>query len=336
MIIVDEVHQAKNPSSQQGKNLLKLNKAKYKIAVTGTLLVNRPVDAYLPLKWIGVDKSCYSTYKYYYTIMAGPFHNEFVGYRNLDTLKEQLDKYSLRRTKDLLNLPEKTIINEYVDMDNQQEKFYTDIKQGIIDQVDKVVLNTQSIIGMVSRLRQATAYPKILTTENIPSAKIDRACDLAEQIIDNGDKVVIFSTFKDTLNELYGRLKEYNPTINTGDTKDSDIAKNIDNFQNNPNNKIFLATWQRCGTGITLTAASYMIFIDTPWTFAIFEQSCDRIYRIGTKKPVTIYTLITKDTVDEKVQMLVDSKEALSEYVIDNKVSSRTIDILKKIILELK
>ena len=268
--------------------------------------------------------------------MAGPFHNEFVGYRNLDTLKEQLDKYSLRRTKDLLNLPEKTIINEYVDMDNQQEKFYTDIKQGIIDQVDKVVLNTQSIIGMVSRLRQATAYPKILTTENIPSAKIDRACDLAEQIIDNGDKVVIFSTFKDTLNELYGRLKEYNPTINTGDTKDSDIAKNIDNFQNNPNNKIFLATWQRCGTGITLTAASYMIFIDTPWTFAIFEQSCDRIYRIGTKKPVTIYTLITKDTVDEKVQMLVDSKEALSEYVIDNKVSSRTIDILKKIILELK
>ena len=336
MIIVDEVHQAKNPSSQQGKNLLKLNKAKYKIAVTGTLLVNRPVDAYLPLKWIGVDKSCYSTYKYYYTIMAGPFHNEFLGYRNLDTLKEQLDKYSLRRTKDLLNLPEKTIINEYVDMDGQQEKFYTNIKQGIIDQVDKVVLNTQSIIGMVSRLRQATAYPKILTTENIPSAKIDRACDLAEQIIDNGDKVVIFSTFKDTLNELYNRLKEYNPTINTGDTKDNDIAKNIDNFQNNPNDKIFLATWQRCGTGITLTAASYMIFIDTPWTFAIFEQSCDRIYRIGTKKPVTIYTLITKDTVDEKVQMLVDSKEALSEYVIDNKVSSRTIDILKKIILELK
>lgn len=268
--------------------------------------------------------------------MGGPFHNEFIGYRNLDTLKEQLDKYSLRRTKDLLNLPEKTIINEYVDMDVVQDKFYNNIKKGIIDEVDKVQLNPASIIGMVSRLRQATAYPYILTTENIPSAKIDRACDLAEQIIDNGDKVVIFSTFKDTLNELFNRLKEYNPTINTGDVKDSDIAKNVENFQNKNDNKIFLATWQRCGTGLTLTAASYMIFIDTPWTFALFEQSCDRIYRIGTKKPVTIYNLITKDTIDEKVLQLINSKEAISEYVIDNKISPKTIDILKQIILELK
>lgn len=77
-----------------------------------------------------------------------------------------------------------------------------------------------------------------------------------------------------------------------------------------------------------------MIFIDTPWTYAEFEQSQDRIYRIGTKKSVFIYNLICKDTIDERVKDILYTKKAISDFVIDDKVSDENIDTLKKYLLE--
>lgn len=336
MIIVDELQACKSLKTQQGKNLLKLNKAKYKLGMTGTLLLNEPLDAYVPLRWIGVEKSNQSTFKTCYYILGGHFHNIFLGYRNLSILKDQLEKYSLRRTKDILDLPPKTIIPEYLEMNDKQSKFYDDIKHGIIDEVDKVEMTTTSLLAMVSRLRQATACPGILTTDSIQSTKIERAIELTEDIINNGDKVVIFSTFKQTAYELAANLKKYNPILATGDSNDTEVSKSVDDFQNDPESKIFIATWQKCGTGITLTAASYMIFIDTPWTDAIFQQSCDRIYRIGTKNSVFIYNLICKDTIDERVWEILQDKKALSEYVIDDKISESNINSLRKYIEELK
>ena len=336
MIIVDEIHQAKNPNSQQGKNLLKLNKAKYRIGATGTLLLNNPLDAYVPLKWIGAERSNYTNFKYYYCNFGGDFHNILLGFKNTIYLKDMLEKYSLRRTKDLLDLPPKNIIHEYVEMNDDQLNFYRNIENGIVEQVDLVNISTSNLLSMIARLRQATACPSILTSEDIRSSKIDRAVDLVEQIVENGDKVVIFSTFKNTLNELANALSKYNPTINDGDIPDTIISKNIDNFQNDPNSRVFLGTWQKCGTGITLTSASYMIFIDCAWTQADNQQAEDRIYRIGSKNPVFIYYLWCKDTVDERVKEIVEDKEAISDYIVDDKVTQKSIDSLKKYIEDLK
>lgn len=335
MIVVDEIHCCKSNSSQQGKNLLKLSKIKYKIGATGTLLLNSPLDSYVPLKWIGAERAAQSTCKYFYQVYGGQFGKEFLGYRNLDTLKQQLSAYTLRRDKSLLNLPPKNIIEEYVDMSDKQQLFYNNIKSGIKDQIDKVDLKPNIILSMAMRLRQATACPSILTTENIPSAKIDRTCDLVEQITSTGNKVVIFSTFKETVSELEKRLIEYNPLIGTGDIEDEIISKNIDKFQNEEENKIFIGTWQKCGTGFTLTRANYMIFIDTPWTPAQLEQACDRIYRIGTTGAVFIYNLITNNTVDERVLEIVNDKEAVSDYVIDGTITKKSLESLKKYIVEL-
>lgn len=335
MIVFDEMHVCKSPTSGQGKNILKLKKSKYKVGMTGTILLNKPLDAYVPLKWIGEERSNYTTFKYHYCIYSGKFKNIITGYRNLNILKDQLNKVSLRRSIDILQLPAKNIIVENLDMDDKQAKFYENITDGIVSEVDKVHISTTSLLAMVSRLRQATACPSILTTEDIPSVKIERACELAEQIVDNGDKVVIFSTFKQTVEELRKKLISYKPIIATGDTPDSDISNNIDDFQNNPDTKIFIGTWQKCGTGITLTAASYMIFIDTPWTDGVFQQACDRIYRIGTKKPVFIYNLICKNTIDERVLEIISDKQALSDYIVDDKLSERSVSILQKYIQNL-
>ena len=334
MIILDEGHVCKSPTSIQGKNLLKLS-AKYMILATGTILMNSPLDAYVPLKWIGADRSTYTNFKFYYCNFTGQFNNILLGYRNMDILKDQLEDVSLRRTKDLLDLPEKTVITEYVDMNDKQHSFYDNIKEGIIQQVDKVKMSTASLLAMVTRLRQATACPSILTTENIPSSKIERASDLAKQIIENGDKVVIFSTFKDSLHELEKEFNEIDYVVCHGDVSDSDINILKNRFQEDDNCKVMLATWQKMGTGITLTAASYAIFLDTPWTNAVFLQAQDRIHRIGSKKPVFIYNLVCKDTIDERVLELVESKGAISDYVVDDVISANTLESLKKYIEDL-
>lgn len=334
MIIVDEVHTCKSPTSQQGKNLLKL-KSKYMIGLTGTLLLNSPLDAYVPLKWIGVENSTYTNYKYYYCVYSGPFNNILNGYKNTDVLKDTLSQYSLRRTKDLLDLPEKTIIHEELEMEDEQATFYSNIVEGLVSEVDKVSINTSTLLSMVTRLRQATACPSILTTKNISSIKIDRAVDLIKQIITNGDKVVVFSVFKPTLSEISDKIRELNPLVCTGDMKESEISDNIYKFQNDDNYKVMCATTAKMGTGITLNRASYAIFIDCPWTSAQCTQCEDRIHRIGSKNSVFIYYLWAKDTIDERVKSIVEAKEAISDYIIDDEVSQNQVNELKKYILDL-
>lgn len=334
MIVVDELHTCKSPTSQQGKNMLKLS-AKYMIGLTGTLLLNNPLDAYVPLKWIGVDHSTYTNFKFYYCNYAGLFNNILVGYKNLDVLKDELSSCSLRRTKDLLDLPPKNIIHESVELDLKQSTFYNHLLEGITEEADKVELNTSTILSMVTRLRQATACPSILTSEEIESSKVNRAVDLARQIIEGGDKVVIFSVFKETLNHIMKELKDFNPLLCTGDIREDIIAKNIEDFQTNNINKVICATTSKMGTGITLTRASYAIFIDAPWTAAQCTQCEDRIYRIGSKNPVFIYYLWARDTIDERVKEIVEDKEAIADFIIDDKISKKSIDSLKKYILDL-
>ena len=334
LILFDECHKAKSVSSQQSKGLQKLD-AKYKVAMTGTLLTNNPIDAYVPLKWLGVENSTATNFKYYYCVFGGYFGNEIVGYKNTDVLKDQLSKCSLRRTKDLLDLPPKTVIQEYVTMDTKQLDFYNNIVEGIVTQVDKVHLNPANILSLTTRLRQATASPWVLSSEDIPSAKVDRAKDLVEEIVENGDKVIIFSVFKDPLNKLYTELSQYNPVLVTGDIQDSQVEINKQIFQEDSKCKLMLATTQKAGTGLTLTAASYAIFLDTPWTAAEFEQAQDRIHRIGANKNVFIYELITKDTIDERVHDIVQTKEAISDFIIDDKISENSIDSLKRYITDL-
>lgn len=323
MIVVDEIHCCKSTSSTQGSNLLKL-KADYKLGMSGTLLLNNPLDLYVPLKWIGVEKCSLTNFKAHYCVYGGDFGNLVVGYKNLDLIKYQLSTCSLRRTKDILNLPPKIIIPEYIEMSEDQKLFYNNLEKGIVEDVDKVNIKTTSLLAMIARLRQATALPAMLSTSNISACKLDRACELVDSIIENGNKVVIFSTFKASVYELARRLNKYKLVTATGDNKDEEVSSYQDQFQNDDDTKVFIGTWQKCGTGITLTAASYMIFIDTPWTDGVFDQACDRIHRIGTKDTVFIYNLIAKDTIDERVLDIINTKGALSDYIIDDMIISDT------------
>lgn len=325
MVAIDEAHKAKSPTSIQGKNLLKLSWPKRKIALTGTILLNSPLDAYVPLKWTGNEKATFSKFKELYCEYGGFRGVQIIGYKNLDLLHEQIKINSIRRKKsDVLDLPPKTYHLEYVEMNDLQEKFYKDIKQGVIDELDKVKVDPAYAMSLSFRLRQATAFTGILSSTIMESAKLDRLEDLVEEIIAEGNKVVVFSTFKPTLKEVERRLnlKNINNVICDGDVKDSLINERKDRFEQDPNCKVLLGTWQKMGTGFTLTAANYLIFIDTPFTDGLFQQAADRIYRIGATKNVTIITLITKDTVDERIQDIIEGKAALSDFVVDGNIAN--------------
>lgn len=332
MIVLDECHKLANPTSLQSKQFMKLSKVgQYHFGLTGTLLTNTIFNAYIPLKFINEEHACFSKFKAFYGRYEFVFgHNEFRGYRNVDVLKEQLADCSLRRDKSILNLPPKVIVPEFVEMDHTQYRFYKDLEDGIIQDADRVNIKATSILGMVTRLRQAATCPSVLSSVITSSAKIERAIELVDDIISNNEKVVIFSSFKDPLKILEDRLSHYNPLVGTGDISDAQLSESIDLFQNDNIHNVFLATSQRCGTGLTLNRATYAIFLDSNWTPALETQAEDRLHRVGTKSTVIIYKLIAKDTIDERIQKILETKQAVSDYVIDDKET--TIEELRMLI----
>lgn len=322
MIVLDEAHRVKNQSAKATDTLLKLS-ADRCVALTGTLIMNNPENAYVALKWTGNLKSCYTDFCSMYNIYGGFNNAQVVGYKNLDLLQELIASCSLRRKKEeVLELPPKTYEVEYIEMLPKQRELYNEVLDGVTKDLNllskKKKISIMDELVMNMRLRQITAYPGILSTTVTESAKLDRLEELVEDIVNQGDKVLVFCSFKSTVPEIDRRLEKYNPLICTGDTKDIDIDKYKELFQNDDKYKVLICTWQKMGTGHTLTAANYVIFIDTPWTDADFQQASDRAYRIGQLKHTHIITLVCVGTYDERVLEILNNKEILSSYLIDN------------------
>ena len=318
MIAFDEAHKAATKTSQQGTNLLKLE-APFKIAATGTLITNNPLSAYVPLTWTGNDQATLSNYKSQYCNFGGFADKQVIGFKNLDILQEEIQNCSLRRTLDQVrsDMPPKTVTLELLEPEDDQRKFYEAIKEGVKEEADKIELKTSSLLALTTRLRQASACPSILTTQAVSSCKVDRCLELIQELVSQGEKVVVLSVFKETLNELGAKLGEFRYSLNTGDVPDAVVASNVSRFQEDPKEQVFIGTWGKVGTGWTLNSASYLICLDTPYTAAMFDQGTDRIWRVNNTRPAFITVLMCKDTIDERVQQIIETKKELGEYLVD-------------------
>ena len=318
MIAFDEAHKAATKSSQQGTNLLKLE-APFKIAATGTLITNNPLSAYVPLSWTGNESATLSNYKSQYCNFGGFADKQVIGFKNLEVLQEEIKQCSLRRTLDQVrsDMPPKTVTLELLEPDDDQRKFYEAIKEGVKEEADKIELKTSSLLALTTRLRQATACPSLLTTQSVSNCKIERCLELIQELTSQGEKVVVLSVFKETLNELAAKLGEFRYSINTGDVPDAVVASNVSRFQEDPKEQIFAGTWGKVGTGWTLNSASYLICLDTPYTAAMFDQGTDRIWRVNNTRPAFITVLMCSDTIDERVQQIIETKKELGEYLVD-------------------
>ena len=323
MIIVDEIHRAKSPTSEQGKNLLKTSFAKYKIALTGTLIMNSPLDAYTPLKWLGIEKSSFTNFKGYYCIFGGYGDHQIIGHKNLSLLQRVLNDNMLRRLKsDRLNLPPKVNKVEYVELTTKQRALYDEIRDNILKDVDLISLSNNPL-EKLTRLRQIIDVPSLLSSVVSESAKLDRLEQVVEDIVLDGNKCIIFSNWEQVTSQIKERLKIYKPAYVAGTSlKDEEVKEEIKRFQTDDNCKVIIGTIGKLGTGWTLTAGTYVLFIDDPWNKATKEQAEDRAHRIGTKDTVFIITFVAKDTIDEKIEDLIYTKGAIADMVVDGVIPS--------------
>lgn len=330
MIAVDEIHKCKSSQSQQGKALLKL-KPEYRIAMTGTPLMNSPLDLFIILKWLGYESHSFYQFKKHYAVMGGYGGYEVIGYKHLDRLEQQLQDLMVRRLKeDVLDLPEKTYIDEYVDMLPKQSVIYKEVKADIKSNIDKIEIAPNPLAEMI-RLRQATGYTGILSSEVKCSAKLDRLEEIIEESTKNERQVIVFSNWSAMIDEVYTRLcQNYTLSIITGETPDDIRQASIQQFQSGES-KVIIGTTGAMGTGITLHSGTVIIFIDHPWNRAVYDQAVDRAHRIGQKNKVTIYNLMCKDTIDERIWDLLNRKGKMADALVDgtlNKLDKEVVEYL--------
>ena len=155
---------------------------------------------------------------------------------------------------------------------------------------------------------------------------MDRLEEMVEEIASVGEKCIVFSQWSTMTNVVRNKLKRFKPAYITGEVASEERMDEVKRFQNDPDCKVIVGTIGAMGTGLTLTAASTVIFLDEPWNRGIKDQAEDRAHRIGTRGTVRVVTLITKDSVDEGVYNLVQKKGRMADLLIDGKVDGRNID----------
>lgn len=328
-IIVDEIHKAKNGSSQQGK-ALRFLKAPVKIGLSGTPM-NKAEDLWNILTWLEVEKRSFYSFRNTYCVMGGYGGYKVVGHKNLESLNAELNKVMLRRKKEeVLDLPPKVYSTEYVELTKAQQKLYRDIKNGIIEDMENILASVNPL-SCTLRLRQLTGG--LFTADN---PKLERLKDmLDEEIIPNGYKAIIFSQWEQ-ITEIYREaLAEYNPIYITGKVSPEDRQKEVERFQNDPNCKLAIGTIGAMGTGLTLNKASYVFFIDKTWNSGDNAQAEDRAHRIGTAGTVNIISLVAKGSVDEGVEEYLIENKDLFDRVVDGKGTKADVKTILNKLLKL-
>ena len=261
----------------------------------------------------------------------------------MNHLNKLMAPFILRRTKKevLKELPEKTEQVIYAQMETEQLDMYTKT----IESIKKEITETHStnrtlILSMLTRLRQICCHPSLYQNDyQGESAKLNLTLELVESSISSDHKILIFSQFATMLSILEKHLKERNikTFMFTGATPNEKRADLIEEFNKNEGIKVFLITLKAGGTGINLTSADTVIHYDPWWNFSAENQASDRVHRIGQKRNVQIFKLITKDSVEEKILNLQMKKKNLFDKVISNDsdfLSSLSIEDLLALLTE--
>lgn len=336
MIAIDEVHKNTSPSSLQGKQLLRIKKytgSKCEwIPMTGTPIVNKPTDVFLPLKLIDGHKfSSYYMWENHFCLKGGFGGHEIIGYKNIPELKQMLEGNMIRRLKeDVLDLPDKIFFTEYVENTPYQTTLYNKVANDIISQKDNILRGLNPLSSMM-RLRQVNDAPEIVDLDLkvdkgylAKNAKMKRLIELLDEAYERGEKSLVFSNWVEPLRTLYKFVsKRYGTCCYTGTMSLTDREKHKKAFQSNPKYSIMIGTIGAMGTSHNLNAAHNVFFLDEPWTCTDKNQAIDRAHRANTTHPVNIVTLIVKDTVDDRVHDIVYNKDQISKYIVDGKVDLR-------------
>ena len=331
-IIADEAQYIKNNNTKNARAIKDII-AETRYALTGT-----PIENSLAELWSIFDYIM-PGYLFSYKKFKREFELPIVRDNNkeaMDKLKKLIEPFILRRTKSevLKELPEKTITilnNEMTKEQSNVYKYYlAQAKNEIIDEIEENGFNKSriKILALLTRLRQICCHPSLfLNNYKEDSGKLNQCIEIVRDGISSGHKILVFSGYTSMLDIIEKELikdsiKYYKLT---GQTKLDERIDLVENFNKNDDIKLFLISLKAGGTGINLTSADMVIHYDPWWNISVENQATDRTHRIGQKKKVQVYKLITKNSIEEKIYDLQKRKEEL----IDNMLSTDTKFISK-------
>lgn len=333
--VLDEAHKIKNPTSQIG-TVIHYIPFKYKYALTATPMPNNLLEIYNYAKWFGYMKDInYYQFKNRFGVMGGYNNKEVIGYKNITVITELLKLIMLRRLKKdkLKELPSITFKTIPVVMGSAQQKLYDGVKNEIAEVLSSTSIDDVTALSKLIRLQQVTDHPKLIES-NAPSAKLEALDELVENLVENNEKVIIFSKFK-TMTKLFEeRYKKYNPAVIHGEVAPKERQQQVYKFQQDNTCKLFIGCSPACREGLTLTASTNVIFYDLEWTPASVEQAYSRAYRIGQKNAVTVYFLICKNTIDEHVLEVINVKNLVSQSVMGSNSNTPQTKTIREIVFK--
>jgi len=336
LMAIDESTTIKNPEAKRTKNIVELGKnAKYKRILTGSPVTKSPLDLYKQCEFLDpwlLDHTSWYTFRTRYAVMKNMSFNgrtfqKVVGYKNLGELSEKLKPFSNRVLKDdCLDLPNKTFMKRIVQLTPDQNKVYTQMKKEALAILNGKMLTTSNALTQLMRLQQITCghfKSDDGTVQEVKSNRIDELIDVLNEI---EGKVVIWAHWQSDVKQIIkaildefdqGCLVDY-----YGLTPQDKRQQNIKRFQEDDKCRFFVGTPQTGGYGITLTAASNMIYYSNGYDLEKRQQSEARIDRIGQTKPMTYIDIICEDTVDERIVKALRKKVNIASQVMGEELKA--------------
>ena len=334
MMVIDESVMIKTPKAKRTKRALSLGRmASYRRILSGAPITNNPFDIYSQTNFLKhglLGFTSFLSFKHYYAdieqISLGPTRPSYPvvkEYRHLDELSSDIDKFSFRvLKKDCLDLPEKVYEKQYVELTKPQKKAYTELKDFAVTQFEKGGVTVTSAMTLIGKLHRITCGHIKTDEGEVIEIETNRKKVLFDIIEGLSGKAIIWCNYRkdiEMLKQLFkekGMLESY--VTYWGDTPDCERALAVAIFQDDPACKIFLGTAQTGGRGITLTAASTVIYYSNSYNLETRIQSEDRAHRIGQKNNVTYIDLVSRGTVDEKIIKCLKEKKVLADSILDD------------------
>lgn len=330
VIIYDEAHAIKNRGSDRTKACLKLDAARH-ILVTGSPMLNQIDDLWTLLHRVDPDQfPKYWTYRNRYAVFGGYKGNQIIGVKNEVELNKKLSSVMLRRLKkDALDLPEKQFIRVWVDLTNIQRKLYDEAKDESLISLpdDPNPMQIENALVKFLRLKEICGTAAAIPGFPDSSGKLDRAVQIVQEAIEQGEPIVLFTQFRAVLKALEERLRTAGiPTwVLHGDVPTSERVPRVREWTEASEagqHGAILCMFQVGGVGLNMTAASKIILVDKLFVPKLNEQAVDRIHRIGATRPVQIYELLCRRTIEQRVEQIIGIKNRTFDGVVDGDMTA--------------
>jgi non-specific serine/threonine protein kinase len=324
--VLDESQAIKNPLAQTAK-AARLLRADHRLVLTGTPVENSTLELWSQFAFL--NPGLLGNLEYFREEFGTAIEKK-QDEETAQFLRKMVYPFILRRTKDQVapELPPRTERLVYSEMEPGQRKLYNKTRDyyrallmGLIEQEGMNDARMKILEGLL-RLRQISNHPRLVETGyKGESGKFELLMETLETLQSEGHKALVFSQFVQMLTIVREEMERRQIPYTYLDGQTKDRQSRVDTFQNDPEIPFFLISLKAGGVGLNLTAADYVIHIDPWWNPAVEMQATDRTHRIGQDKPVFVYKLISKDTVEEKILQLQDRKRNLVNQLISTEAS---------------